>query len=79
MVPAVLTSLAPVVEDGYGASGLCVCILASRQEEEMKIKPLPLELIPCTPVYVLGPELGHMATLSCKGGRLPSRKWESYY
>ena len=49
------------------------------QREERKIKPFPLELIPCTPVYVLGPELGHMATLSCKGGRLPSRKWESYY
>lgn len=58
----------------YGGSGLCICILASGKEEEMKITPLPLELIPCAPVYVLGPELGHMATLSCKDGCLPSRK-----
>ena len=67
-------SLALVVQDGYGGSGLCICILASRKEEEMKINPLPLELIPCTPVYILGPELGHMATLSCKDGCMPSRK-----
>lgn len=72
--------LALVVRDGYGGHSHRICILAGRKEEGTKIKPFPLQPVPrpCAFVYILGPELGHMATLSCKDGRVPSRKWEFY-
>ena len=48
-----------VVQDGSGGSSHCICIPASRKEERVEVKPLPLQQIPrhCISVYILEAEL----------------------